>query len=180
MSGHSKWAGIKHRKAAQDAKRGKLFTKLIREITVAAREGGGNPDTNPRLRTAIERAKDANMPQDNIDKAIKRGTGELPGQVFESCIFEGYGPGGVAIMVEALTDNKNRTSAELRNIFSKRGGNMAGSGSVAWIFNKKGYILISKEAVSEEEIFSVAIDAGAEDIKGDDKNYKVLQEQGAN
>jgi len=174
MSGHSKWAGIKHRKAAQDAKRGKLFTKLIREITVAAREGGGNPDTNPRLRTAIERAKDANMPQDNIDKAIKRGTGELPGQVFESCIFEGYGPGGVAIMVEALTDNKNRTSAELRNIFSKRGGNMAGSGSVAWIFNKKGYILISKEAVSEEEIFSVAIDAGAEDIKGDDKNYEII------
>ncbi len=174
MSGHSKWAGIKHRKAAQDAKRGRLFTKLIREITVAAREGGGNPETNPRLRTAIERARDANMPQDNIEKAIKRGTGELPGVTYESCIFEGYGPGGVAIMVEALTDNKNRTSAEIRNIFSKKGGNMAGSGSVAWVFNKKGYILVSKEQIGEEELFSIVVDAGAEDIKTEGKSYEIL------
>lgn len=174
MSGHSKWAGIKHRKAAQDAKRGKLFTKLIREITVAAREGGGNPDTNPRLRTAIERARDANMPQDNIEKAIKRGTGELPGVSYETCIFEGYGPGGVAIMVEALTDNKNRTSAEIRNIFSKKGGNLAGSGSVAWVFNKKGYILIDKSQISEDELFTIVVDAGAEDIKTEGKSYEVF------
>ena len=174
MSGHSKWAGIKHRKAAQDAKRGKLFTKLIREITVAAREGGGNPDTNPRLRTAIERARDANMPQDNIEKAIKRGTGELPGVSYETCIFEGYGPGGVAIMAEALTDNKNRTSAEIRNIFSKKGGNLAGSGSVAWIFNKKGYILIDKSQVNEDELFAIVVDAGAEDIKTEGKSYEVF------
>jgi len=174
MSGHSKWAGIKHRKAAQDAKRGKLFTKLIREITVAAREGGGNPDTNPRLRTAIERARDANMPQDNIEKAIKRGTGELPGVSYETCIFEGYGPGGVAIMVEALTDNKNRTSAEIRNIFSKKGGNLAGSGSVAWVFNKKGYILIDKSQVSEDELFAIVVDAGAEDIKTEGKSYEIF------
>ncbi|MCD6583378.1 MAG: YebC/PmpR family DNA-binding transcriptional regulator [Candidatus Omnitrophica bacterium] len=173
MSGHSKWAGIKHKKAAQDAKRGKLFTKLIREITVAAREGGGNPDTNPRLRTAIDRARDANMPLDNIEKAIKRGTGELPGVTYESCMFEGYGPGGVAIIVEALTDNKNRTSAEIRNIFSKKGGNLAGSGSVAWIFNKKGYILINKEVISEEELFNLAIEAGAEDIKTEGNNYEI-------
>jgi YebC/PmpR family DNA-binding regulatory protein len=173
MSGHSKWAGIKHKKAAQDAKRGRIFTKLIREITVAAREGGGNPEINARLRTAIERARDANMPQDNIDKAIKKGTGELPGVNYESCVFEGYGPGGVAIMVEALTDNKNRTSAEIRNIFSKKGGNLAGGGSVAWIFNKKGYILIDKTQIDEEKLFSIGVDAGAEDIKTEGKNYEV-------
>ncbi len=173
MSGHSKWAGIKHKKAAQDAKRGKLFTKLIREITVAAREGGGNPDTNPRLRTAIDRAKDANMPLDNIEKAIKRGTGELPGVTYESCIFEGYGPGGVAIIVEALTDNKNRTSAEIRNIFSKKGGNLAGSGNVSWIFNKKGYVLIDKNEISEEELLNLSIEAGAEDVKTEGNNYEI-------
>lgn len=176
MSGHSKWASIKHKKAALDAKRGRLFSKLIREITVAAKDGGGSPDTNPRLRTAIDRAKDANMPQDNIEKAIKRGTGELPGVVYEPCIFEGYGPGGVAIMVEALTDNKNRTSAEVRNIFSKKGGNMAGGGSVAWIFNKKGYILLDKNQISEDELFSLAIDAGAEDIKTGEKNYEIFSD----
>ncbi|MCD6583211.1 MAG: YebC/PmpR family DNA-binding transcriptional regulator [Candidatus Omnitrophica bacterium] len=176
MSGHSKWAGIKHKKAAQDAKRGRLFTKLIREITIAAREGGGNPETNPRLRTAIERAKDANMPQDNIEKAIKRGTGELPGVSYEICIFEGYGPGGVAIMVEALTDNKNRTSAEVRNIFSKKGGNLAGSGSVAWLFNKKGYLLIDKSQVSEDELFAISVDAGAQDLKTEGKNYEIFCE----
>ncbi|HDN86630.1 MAG: YebC/PmpR family DNA-binding transcriptional regulator [Candidatus Omnitrophota bacterium] len=176
MSGHSKWAGIKHKKAAQDAKRGRLFTKLIREITVAAREGGGNPETNSRLRTAIERAKDANMPQDNIEKAIKRGTGELPGVSYETCIFEGYGPGGVAIMVEALTDNKNRTSAEIRNIFSKKGGNLAGSGSVAWLFNKKGYLLIDKGQISEDELFGISVDAGAQDLKTEGKNYEIFCE----
>ena len=174
MSGHSKWASIKHKKGAADAKRGRLFTKLIREITVAAREAGGNPDINARLRTAIQRANDANMPKDNIEKAIKKGTGELPGVTYESCMFEGYGPAGVAIMVETLTDNKNRTTAEVRNIFSKRGGNMAGSGSVAWIFTAKGYILIKKEAIGEEELFSVSVDAGAEDIKTSDKNYEIF------
>ena len=174
MSGHSKWAGIKHKKAAQDAKRGRIFTKLIREITVAAREGGGSPDTNARLRTAIDRARDANMPQDNIEKAIKRGTGDLPGVTYESCIFEGYGQGGVAIMVEALTDNKNRTSAEIRNIFSKRGGNMAGSGSVSWIFTKKGYILIDKSQGTEDDIFAVSVDAGAEDVKTEGKDYEIF------
>ena len=174
MSGHSKWAGIKHRKAAQDAKRGRLFTKLIREITIAAREGGGNPETNPRLRTAIDRARDANMPQDNIEKAIKRGTGELPGVTYESCVFEGYGPGGVAIMVEALTDNKNRTSSEIRNIFSKKGGNLAGSGSVAWVFNKKGYVLVDKSKISEDELFAIVVDAGAQDLKTEGKSYEIF------
>jgi len=176
MSGHSKWAGIKHKKAAQDAKRGRIFTKLIREITVAAREGGSNSDTNPRLRTAIDRARGANMPTDNIEKAIKRGTGELPGITYEPCIFEGYGPGGVAIMVEGLTDNKNRTSAEIRNIFSKKGGNMAGSGSVAWIFSKKGYILIDKSQISEDDLFAISIDAGAEDVKTEGKNYEIFSD----
>lgn len=174
MSGHSKWASIKHKKGVVDAKRGRLFTKLIREITVAAREGGGNPDTNPRLRTAIERAKSANMPQDNIEKAIKKGTGEIEGVSYESCTFEGYGPGGVALMIEALTDNKNRTAAEIRNIFSKKGGNMAGAGSVAWIFNKKGYFLIDKSQISEDEIYSISIDAGAEDVLVQEKNYEII------
>ncbi|MBD3264510.1 MAG: YebC/PmpR family DNA-binding transcriptional regulator [Candidatus Omnitrophica bacterium] len=174
MSGHSKWASIKHKKGAADAKRGRLFTKLIKEITVAAKEGGGNSDTNPRLRTAISRANDANMPKDNIEKAIKKGTGELPGVSYESCVFEGYGPGGIAIIVEALTDNKNRSSAEIRNIFSKKGGNMAGAGSVAWIFTPKGYILIEKSQIEEDELFSLTIDAGAEDIKVGDKNYEIF------
>jgi len=174
MSGHSKWASIKHKKGAADAKRGRLFTKLIREITVAAKAGGGNVDNNPALRTAISRANDANMPKDNIEKAIKKGTGELPGISYESSAFEGYGPGGVAIIVEVLTDNKNRAAAEIRNIFTKKGGNMAGAGSVAWIFSAKGYILINKSQINEEELFSVAIDAGAEDIKTGDKNYEVF------
>lgn len=176
MSGHSKWASIKHKKGAADAKRGRLFTKLIREITVAAKNGGGSPDTNPTLRTAITRANNANMPKDNISKAIKKGTGELPGVNYESCTFEGYGPGGVAILAEALTDNKNRSSAEIRNIFSKKGGNMAGAGSVGWIFTAKGYILVDKSSVSEDELFSVAVDAGAEDIKTSDKNYEIFVE----
>ncbi|MBP7088664.1 MAG: YebC/PmpR family DNA-binding transcriptional regulator [Candidatus Omnitrophica bacterium] len=174
MSGHSKWASIKHKKGAADAKRGRLFTKLIREITVAAKAGGGNPDNNPALRTAITRANDANMPKDNIEKAIKKGTGELPGVNYESCTFEGYGPGGIAIIVEALTDNKNRAAAEIRNIFTKKAANMAGAGSVAWIFTTKGYLLINKSQINEEELFSIAIDAGAEDIKTSDKNYEVF------
>lgn len=176
MSGHSKWASIKHKKGAADAKRGKLFTKLIREITVAAKDGGGDPDMNPALRTAISRANDANMPKDNIEKAIKKGTGELPGVSYESCMFEGYGPGGVAILVEALTDNKNRSSAEIRNIFSKKGGNMAGAGSVSWIFTPKGYILINKSQIDEEELFSITVDAGAEDIKTGENNYEVFSD----
>jgi len=174
MSGHSKWAGIKHKKAAQDAKRGKLFTKLIREITVAARDGGSNPDTNASLRTAIDRARDANMPLDNIDKAIKRGTGELPGVTYESCMFEGYGPGGIAILVDTLTDNKNRASAEIRNIFSKRSGNLAGSGSVAWQFVKKGYILVDKSSISEEDLLNLAIEAGAEDVKSEGDKFEII------
>lgn len=173
MSGHSKWASIKHKKGAADAKRGRLFTKLIREITVAAKDGGGNSDTNSRLRTAIQRANDANMPKDNIEKAIKKGTGELPGIIYESCMFEGYGPGGIAIMVDTLTDNKNRTTAEIRNIFSKRGGNMAGSGSVSWIFTTKGYILINKETITEDALFSISVDAGAQDVKTGEKSHEI-------
>lgn len=174
MSGHSKWASIKHKKGALDAKRGRLFTKIIREISVAAKEGGGKPEMNPRLRTAIMHAQEANMPKDNIEKAIKKGTGELPGTSYEPLAFEGYGPAGVAIIVEALTDNKNRTAAEIRNIFAKRGGNMAGAGSVNWIFNSKGYILIDKTQINEDELFSICIDAGAEDIKVGDKQYEVF------
>ncbi|MCK4809649.1 MAG: YebC/PmpR family DNA-binding transcriptional regulator [Candidatus Omnitrophica bacterium] len=176
MSGHSKWASIKHKKGAADAKRGRLFTKLIKEITVAAREGGGNSDTNPRLRTAMERSKAANMPNDNIEKAIKKGTGELPGVTYETCIFEGYGSGGAALLVETLTDNKNRTSAEVRNIFSKKSGNLAGSGSVAWIFNKKGYLLIDRSQISEDELFTISVDAGAQDVKIGEKNYEVFSD----
>ncbi|MDP2924572.1 MAG: YebC/PmpR family DNA-binding transcriptional regulator [Candidatus Omnitrophota bacterium] len=175
MSGHSKWASIKHKKGAADAKRGQLFTKLIREITVAAREGGGKPEINSRLRTAMDRAKAANMPSDNVEKAIKRGTGELPGIIYESGIFEAYGQGGAALIVEVLTDNKNRTSAEIRNIFSKKGGNLAGSGSVAWIFNKKGYILLDKAQIkSEDELYSISLDAGADDVQAGEKNYEIF------
>lgn len=173
MSGHSKWAGIKHKKAAADAKKGQIYTKLIKEITVAAREGGGNPDTNARLRTAIARAREENMPSDNIKTAIKRGTGELPGVTYETVIYEGYGTGGVAILIEALTDNKNRTTAEIRNIMSKKGGNLAGSGSVSWMFTKKGYILIERSQAKEEELMSIVLDAGAEDMKSDEKNYEI-------
>jgi len=159
MSGHSKWATIKHKKAATDAKRGNLFTKLIKEITVAARNGG-NPDTNPRLRVAIERAKESSMPADNIDRAIKKGTGQLEGITYEDITLEGYGPGGVAIYIEGVSDNKNRTTAEVRTIFTKKGANMAGAGSVAWMFEKKGYIVVSKAAVDEDKLMAVALDAG--------------------
>ena len=172
MSGHSKWATIKHKKAATDAKRGNLFTKLIKEISVAAR-GGGNPDTNPRLRVAIERAKESSMPSDNIDRAIKKGTGQLEGVTYEDITLEGYGPGGVAVYVEGVSDNKNRTTAEVRTIFTKRGGNMAGAGSVAWMFEKKGYIVVSKANAEEDKLMGVALDAGAEDMIVEDENYAV-------
>ena len=172
MSGHSKWKTNKAKKTAADAKKGAAYTKIIKEITVAAREGG-NPDTNPRLRTAIGRARELNMPSDNVKMAIKRGTGELPGVVYETVMYEAYGPGGVAILVEALTDNKNRTTAELRNIMSKKGGNMAGGGSVSWMFTKKGYLSIDRAQAKEEELMNIVLDAGAEDMKSDEKNFEI-------
>lgn len=168
MSGHSKWAGIKHKKAIIDSKRGKVFTKIIREITIAARLGGGKPENNPRLRKAIEDAREANMPQDNIKKAIQRGTGELPGVNYEEVIYEGYGPAGVAVMLEATTDNRNRTTAELRKIFSQNGGNLGENGCVAWMFSMKGYISIDKTKVTEDEIIAVALEAGADDVRTED------------
>jgi len=173
MSGHSKWASIKHKKAATDAKRGALFTKLIRELTAAARQGGGNPDNNSRLRTAIARAKTQNMPTSNIDNAIKKGTGELPGIVYEEVTYEGYGPKGVAIMIETLTDNKNRTTAEIRNLFSKKNGNLGGAGSVAWMFQKKGYIVVDKKDIGEDKLMNIVLDAGAEDMKTEDNTYEI-------
>jgi len=173
MAGHSKWAGIKHKKALVDAQRGKLFSKVIRELTVAARTGGGDPEANARLRLAVAKARDANMPKDNIEKAIKRGTGELPGVSYEEMILEGYGPGGVAILVEALTDNKNRTTAELRNLFAKHGGNVAGAGSVSWQFQKKGCVLVSAKLVDEDRLMGLALDGGAEDIRLDGDTYTV-------
>ena len=173
MSGHSKWASIKHKKAATDAKRGKVFTKFIKEITMAARHGGGDPNTNPRLRTAIGSAKQANMPADNIDRAIKKGTGELEGVTYEEFTIEGYGPGGVAIMVEILTDNKNRTAADVRSIFSKKNGNVAGAGSVSWIFEKKGYIEVEKSAAGEDKVMSIVLDAGAQDMETEEDIYAI-------
>ena len=174
MSGHSKWSSIKHKKAATDAKRGKIFTKLIKEITVSARMGGGDVDANPRLRAAIQAAKSENMPKDNIERAIKKGTGELEGVNYEESVYEGYGPGGAAVLIESLTDNKNRTVADIRHIFSKAGGNMGESGCVAWMFDKKGYIAIENKAVDEEALMEAALDAGAEDIREDDSNFEVI------
>lgn len=174
MSGHSKWHSIKHKKAATDAKRGKLFSRLIKEITVAAKLGGGDVDTNPRLRTAVQKAKDANMPADNIDRALKKGTGELPGVTYEEQIYEGYGPSGVAIMVEVLTDNKNRSTSEIRMIFSRNNGNMAGVGSVAWIFNKKGFIAVSKNLADEETLFMSVTEAGAEDFTSEPDQFEII------
>lgn len=176
MSGHSKWAQIKHKKAHTDAKRGKVFTKIVKEIATAAKLGGGDPDGNPRLRTAIENAKEVNMPHDNIKKAIMKGTGELPGVSYEEYIYEGYGPGGVAVMVEVLTDNKNRTVPEIRHIMSKNSGSLGEAGCVSWIFEKKGYILVSKAKASEDTVMSAALDAGAEDMKNDaaEDNYEVI------
>ncbi len=165
MSGHSKWSTIKRKKAAIDAKRGKIFTTLIREITIAARAGGGDPASNPRLRHAISSARDANMPQDNIKKAIMKGTGELPGTTYEECTYEGFGPGGVAIFMEVLTDNKNRTVADIRHLITKYGGNLGENGSVAWMFDKKGQIILTRENQDEDTLFEAAIDASAEDFE---------------
>lgn len=173
MSGHSKWASIKHKKAAIDAKRGQLFTKVIKELTAAARSGGGNTDTNIRLRTAILKAKESNMPSDNIEKAIMRGTGELPGITYEEASYEAYGPAGIAIMMDVVTDNKNRTTAEIRNIMSKKGGNMAQAGAVSFLFSKKGYIIVEKTSVDEDKLMNIALEAGAEDMKSDDKVYEI-------
>ncbi|UTC68141.1 MULTISPECIES: YebC/PmpR family DNA-binding transcriptional regulator [unclassified Treponema] len=168
MSGHSKWATIKHAKGAADAKRGQLFTKFIKEISIAAKMGGGDPATNPRLRTAVLKARAANMPKDNIERAIKKGTGELGAVNYEELLYEGYGPGGVAVLVEVLTDNKNRTAASVRNIFTKSGGNLGATGSVAYMFNRKGVIEYDAEIVNEEAIMEVALEAGAEDIATED------------
>jgi YebC/PmpR family DNA-binding regulatory protein len=174
MSGHSKWASIKHKKAATDAKRGKVFTKVIKEITIAARTGGGNPENNPRLRLAISNAKNCNMPADNITRAVKKGTGELPGVSYEEIYYEGYGPGGAALYVKCLTDNKNRASAEIRSIFSRHNGNMAGAGSVAWIFEAKGFMLVNAAQVSEEKLFELVIDAGAENMTREGDSYEII------
>lgn len=174
MSGHSKWHSIKYKKAAQDAKRGKMFTKIIREMVVAARIGGGEPDTNPRLRKAIADAKGVNMPSDNIKRAIMKGTGQLEGTTYEEFSYEGYGVGGVAIFVETLTDNKNRTVSEVRYIFSKNGGNMGESGCVAWMFNRKGYIVVEKTKASEDELLDLILEAGAEDLREDGSNYEIF------
>jgi len=173
MSGHSKWASIKHKKGALDAKRGKIFTKLIREITVAAREGGGSPDANPRLRLAIQKAREANMPADNIERGIKKGTGELEGVSYETVSFEGYALGGVAVIVEGLTDNRNRTTSEVRSIFTKRGGNMAGAGSVAFQFERKGTFLVKKSDADEDGLLTVALDSGAEDLTSDEDFFQI-------
>ncbi len=176
MSGHSKWAQIKHKKAHTDAKRGKVFTKIVKEIATAAKLGGGDPEGNPRLRTAIDNAKEVNMPHDNIKKAIMKGTGELPGVSYEEYLYEGYGPAGVAVMVEVMTDNKNRTVPEIRHIMSKNGGSLGESGCVSWIFEKKGYILVGKKKTSEDVLMAVALDAGAEDMKNDpqEENFEII------
>ncbi|MEW6117834.1 MAG: YebC/PmpR family DNA-binding transcriptional regulator [Nitrospirota bacterium] len=176
MAGHSKWAQIKHKKAHTDAKRGKVFTKIVKEISVAARIGGGDPGGNPRLRAAIEKAKEANMPSENIKKAIMKGTGELPGVTYEEATYEGYGPGGAAVLIETLSDNKNRTVSEIRHILSKNGGSLGESGCVAWMFEKKGYILVEKAKADEDTLMSLVLDAGAEDMKNDPKedSYEII------
>ncbi len=173
MAGHSKWANIKHRKAASDAKRGKIFTRIAKELTIAARDGGGDPDANPRLRLAIQQARGANMPNDNIDRAIKRGTGELEGQKLEEAMFEGYGPGGIGILIESVTDNRNRTVADIRHILSRGGGSMADAGSVAWNFTRKSVIALSSEGKSEEDVLMAVLDAGAEDVRTEEETYEV-------
>ena len=174
MSGHSKWHSIKHKKGALDAKRGKLFTKFIKELTVAARTGGGDPDANARLRKAISDAKAGNMPNETIDRAIRRGTGAEEGVNYEEITYEGYGPGGVALLIEAVTDNRNRTVAEIRHMFSKNGGNLGEAGSVGWLFEKKGYIVVEKAAKPEEELFDIAIEAGADDLRDDEDNFEII------
>ena len=176
MAGHSKWANIKHRKGAQDAKRGKIFTKIIKEITVAARLGGGDLDANPRLRKAVSNGKSNNLPIDNITRAIKKGTGELEGVAYEEMTYEGYGPGGVAIIMDIITDNKNRTVAEVRHLLSKYGGNLGETGSVAWIFDKKGQIILDSQSGAEEIVFEAALEAGAEDFEAEDGFYTIITE----
>jgi len=174
MSGHSKWSTIKHKKGAADAKRGKIFTKLIKEITVAARLGGGDIDANPRLRSAIAAAKSENMPKDNMERAIKKGTGELEGVNYEEVQYEGYGPGGAAILIESLTDNKNRAVAEIRNILNKNNGNLGENGCVAWMFDQKGYFVVEKENIDEDSLMETAIDAGAEDVREEGVNFEII------
>ena len=173
MSGHSKWATIKHKKGAADARRGKVFTRLIREIAMAAKSGG-DPDTNARLRTAVVAAKAENMPADNIKRAIQRGTGELPGATYEEAVFEGYGPGGVALLVEVSTDNRNRTVSEIRHTFTKNGGNLGEAGSVAWMFHKKGDIVVPKPAAKEDDLMNIVLEAGGEDLRDDGENWEIL------
>lgn len=178
MSGHSKWHSIKHQKAAEDKKKGKIFSKLSRAISSAAKENGGDPDTNPQLRTYIEKAKDANMPNENIDRAIKKGTGELPGVDYEPMVFEGYGPGGVAILIDVLSDNRNRTSSELRNIFSNRDSSLADAGSVNWLFEKKGLIIVNKKETNEDEIMEIVVENGAEDISVEKDRFEIITSPG--
>jgi YebC/PmpR family DNA-binding regulatory protein len=178
MSGHSKWATIKHKKGALDAKRGKIFTRLIKEISIAAKSGG-DPDTNPRLRTAIAAAKAENMPADNIKRAIQRGTGELPGATYEEFTLEGYGPGGVALLLDINTDNRNRTVSEIRHVFSKNGGNMAEAGAVSYMFHKKGSIVVPKSAAKEDDLMAIVLEAGADDLRDDGESWEILTEPGA-
>ncbi len=178
MSGHSKWASIKHKKAATDAKRGAAFTKMIREITSIAKAGGGSPETNAALRTAIDRAKSINMPLSNVENAIKKGTGELPGVTYEEVTFDAYGPGGVAMYITGLTDNKNRTTAEIRNILSKKNGSLAGPGSTSFLFSKKGFVTIEKDKIGEDELMDIVLDAGAEDIASDGDLHEITCEIG--
>jgi YebC/PmpR family DNA-binding regulatory protein len=174
MSGHSKWHTIKHKKGAADAKRGKVFTRIIKELTVAARAGGGDPDSNPRLRTIIAEAKQNNMPAENIKRAIRRGTGEEPGVSYEEAQYEGYGPGGAALIIDTLTDNKNRTVGELRHLLEKHGGNLAAANAVAWMFSKRGYIVVEKAKADEEKLMNAVLEAGADDFQDDDDNCEVL------
>src|SRR5437764_7143899 len=174
MSGHSKWASIKHKKGALDAKRGKIFSRIIKELTVAARNGGGDPDMSPRLRTVIADAKAANMPADNIKRAIRKGTGEEPGVSYEEAQYEAYGPGGAAVIIDVLTDNKNRSVGELRHLLEKHGGNLAAAGAVSWMFSKKGYIVIEKSKADEEKLMAAVLDAGADDLKDDEDNWEVF------
>ena len=179
MSGHSKWATIKHKKGALDAKRGKTFTRLIKEITMAAKSGGGDAEGNPRLRTAIAAAKAENMPADNIKRAVQRGTGELPGATYEEILFEGYGPGGVALLVDVTTDNRNRTVSEIRHAFGKNGGNLGEAGSVAWMFHKKGYIVVPKSAAKEDDLMSLVLENGGEDLRDDGNDWEIVTDPGA-
>jgi YebC/PmpR family DNA-binding regulatory protein len=174
MSGHSKWHSIKHKKGALDAKRGKLFTKIIREMTIAARIGGGDPDSNPRLRTAVDKAKSSNMPADNIKRAILKGTGDLEGTTYEDFTMEGYGPGGVAVLVEGTTDNRNRTVSEIRHAFAKHGGNLGAAGSVSYMFKQRGLIAIPKDSATEDRVMELALEAGADDVQGSDETWEIF------